>query len=80
MVRGRLRIAEVPIDFVDRDLGASKMNWRQQVNYLRHLYRLYRLYRYRFGAIARLLSFGMVGASGFVIDVAVYLGLQIRSA
>ena len=73
MVRGRLRVAEVPIDFVDRDLGSSKMDWRQQVNYLRHLYRLY---RYRYGAVARLASFGLVGASGFVIDVAVYLALQ----
>ena len=73
MVRGRLRVAEVPIDFVDRDLGSSKMDWRQQVDYLRHLYRLY---LYRYGATARLLSFGLVGASGFVIDLAVYLGLQ----
>ena len=73
MVRGRLRVTEVPIDFVDRDLGASKMDWRQQVNYLRHLYRLY---RYRHGAAARLTSFALVGASGFVVDVAVYLGLQ----
>lgn len=73
MVRGRLRVAEVPIAFVDRDLGASKMDWRQQVNYLRHLYRLY---LHRYGAAARLGSFALVGASGFVIDVAVYLGLQ----
>ena len=73
MVRGRLRVAEVPIDFVDRDLGASKMDWRQQVNYLRHLYRLY---LFRYGAAARLASFALVGASGFVIDVAAYLGLQ----
>ena len=73
MVRGRLRITEVPIDFADRDLGASKMDWRQQVNYLRHLYRLY---LHRFGVIPRLASFALVGASGFVIDVAVYLGLQ----
>ena len=73
MVRGRLRVAEVPIDFVDRDLGSSKMDWRQQVNYLRHLYRLY---LDRYGAVARLASFALVGASGFVIDVALYLGLQ----
>ena len=73
MVRGRLRVTEVPIDFVDRDRGSSKMNWRQQVNYLRHLYRLY---QHRFGAVARLVSFGLVGASGFAIDISVYLGLQ----
>ena len=46
MVRGRLRVREVPIGFVDRDRGASKMNWRQQLNYLHHLHRLY---RYRYG-------------------------------
>ena len=63
----------MPIAFTDRDRGASKMNVRQQVNYLRHLHRLY---RHRFGAAARLISFGLVGASGFVIDVTCYLGLQ----
>ena len=73
MVRGRLRVVEVPIDFADRDRGASKMNLRQQFNYLRHLKRLY---LYRFGGLARVLSFGMVGVSGFVIDLVFYLGLQ----
>ena len=73
IVRGRLRVAETPIDFVDRERGASKMDWRQQVNYLRHLYRLY---LFRYGVPVRLAVFGLVGASGFVLDVAVYLGLQ----
>ena len=68
-----MRVKELPIDFRDRSLGASKMNWRQQLNFLRHLYRLY---RFKFGGIARLLCFGLVGASGLVIDVAGYLGLQ----
>ena len=73
MVRGRLRASEVPIGFTDRDLGESKMNWRQQLNYLHHLHRLY---RYRYGNAARLISFGLVGASGFLIDVGFYLALQ----
>ena len=73
MVRGRLRVAEVPIGFSDRARGTSKMNLRQQMNYLRHLKRLY---LHRFGGLARVLSFGAVGASGFVIDLAFYLGLQ----
>ncbi len=73
MVRGRLRVGEVPIGFTDRDRGESKMNWRQQLNYLHHLHRLY---RYRYGDAARLISFGLVGASGFLIDVAFYLALQ----
>jgi dolichol-phosphate mannosyltransferase len=39
-VRG-VRAVEVPITFVDRQVGQSKLNWRVQVNYLRHLGRLY---------------------------------------
>jgi len=73
MVRGQLRVKELPIDFRDRSLGSSKMNWRQQLNFLRHLCRLY---RFKFGGIARVLCFGLVGASGFLIDVAGYLCLQ----
>ena len=73
VVRGALRVEEVPIAFRDRRRGASKMGWRQQVGFLRHLYRLY---AYRHGGPVRLLCFALVGASGFVIDVACYLGLQ----
>ena len=73
MVRGRLRVVEVPITFADRSRGHSKMNWRQQLAYLRHLHRLYLT---RFEWPARIASFLAVGASGFVIDVGVYFGLQ----
>ena len=73
MVRGELRVREVPIRFRDRDRGASKMGWRQQIGFLRHLYRLY---THRHGGPVRLMCFALVGASGFVIDIACYLGLQ----
>ena len=73
MVRGRLHIAEVPIGFSDRDRGESKMNLRQQLNYLHHLHRLY---RYRYGNAARLISFALVGASGFLLDLLFYFSLQ----
>ena len=73
MVRGRLRVAEMPIAFSDRERGASKLNWRQQLNYLRHVHRLY---LFRYGGVARVASFLAVGGSGFVIDVAFYLALQ----
>ena len=73
MVRGRLRIAEVPIAFRDRERGRSKMDWRQQVAYLRHLHRLYLV---RFRTPARVASFMAIGGTGFVVDVVVYLGLQ----
>lgn len=73
MVRGRLPIREVPITFRDRSRGESKLNWRRQLDFLRHLHRLY---RFRFPLPARLLSFGAVGLSGLVIDTAFYLGSQ----
>ena len=73
MVRGRLRVGEVPIGFRDRSRGTSKMGRRQQVEFLRHLYRLY---AFRHGGPVRLACFALVGASGFVVDVACYLGLQ----
>ncbi len=73
MVRGSLRVREVPIRFADRRQGSSKLNWRQRVAFLRHLQRLY---LFRFGLPARLLSFGAVGATGLIIDTGFYLGLQ----
>ena len=41
MVRGRLRVTEVPIVFHDRRIGSSKMSWRTLAAYLRQLVRLY---------------------------------------
>ena len=73
IVRGGLRVREVPILFRDRTRGASKMDWRAQRDTLRHLHRLYLV---RFGAAARLACFLGVGASGFAVDLACYLGLQ----
>ena len=73
MVRGRLRVKEVPIGFRDRVRGKSKMGWRQQIDFLRHLYLLY---VHRHGGPLRVLCFALVGASGFVIDLVCYLALQ----
>ena len=44
MVRGRLRVSEVPIVFHDRHIGSSKMSWRTLLAYLRQLARLYRFH------------------------------------
>ena len=41
MVRGQLRVTEVPIVFHDRRIGASKMSWRTLAAYLRQLARLW---------------------------------------
>ena len=43
MVRGWLRVSEVPIAFHDRRIGQSKMGWCTLVAYLRQLARLYSL-------------------------------------
>jgi dolichol-phosphate mannosyltransferase len=43
------------------------------VRYLRHLRRLY---QYRFPFLAEFLQFGVVGATGFLVDLALYLALQ----
>jgi len=75
MVRGNFsEIIEIPIGFKDRELGASKMNFDQQWKYLRHLRRLY---LHRFKGWAEFVHFGVVGASGFVIDLAFYYVFQM---
>ena len=73
MVRGNLRVREIPIDFRDRSMGASKMNWRQQVRFARHLSRLY---NHKFGSLARVPFFSAVGVSGLAVDLTCYLALQ----
>ena len=50
MVRGRLRVRDVPIRFSDRGRGHSKMGWRTQLDFVRHLGRLY---GYRFWNMLR---------------------------
>jgi len=35
-------VQEIPIDFVDRQQGQSKLSWRQQWQYLRHIWQLFR--------------------------------------
>ena len=78
MVKGDFSdIEEVPIGFKDRELGASKMNFDQQWKYLRHLRRLY---LHKFKGWAEFVHFGVVGASGFVIDLTFYYLFQLVGA
>ncbi|HJV96467.1 MAG TPA: polyprenol monophosphomannose synthase, partial [Albitalea sp.] len=50
LVKGEFqRPGEVPIHFIDRVHGESKLTWKEQVRYLRHLRRLY---QYRFPFLA----------------------------
>lgn len=57
-------VAEVPYTFVTRRRGQSKLNVRQQIEYLHHMYRLMQ----RSGELLRFLKFGLVGASGIVVN------------
>lgn len=54
---------EVPIHFSERLHGASKLSWREQIKFLRHLRRLY---LYRYPRLARLVLFGFVGRAAAV--------------
>jgi len=74
LVKGEFRNpGEVPIHFVDRVHGESKLTWKEQIRYLRHLRRLY---QYRWPFMTEFLQFGFVGATGFMVDLVLYLGLQ----
>ena len=58
MVRGRLRVREVPIRFSDRSRGRSKMSWRTHLDFLRQLCRLY-IHRFREAMRGRVSGHGL---------------------
>jgi len=67
LVKCRCReVAEVPIHFQDRLYGESKLTFKEQWNYIRHIKRLF---DFKYGSLAQLGQFLMVGASGMIIDL-----------
>ena len=82
--RARIRwIAEVGYVFQERQAGASKVTWKQYLEYIQHLLRL----RFDLWPIARFLRFGVSGFSGVFVNMGIlyllrdYLGLGLtRSA
>jgi dolichol-phosphate mannosyltransferase len=75
---GCKKVREVPIHFANRLHGQSKLSFKEQVNYLRHLKRLY---EFKYGALARLAQFVAVGATGMAVDLAclaVLLGMLVQ--
>jgi dolichol-phosphate mannosyltransferase len=75
MVKGDFTgVTEVAIQFKDRTVGESKMNFAQQWKYIKHLRRLY---LHRFKGWAEFVHYVAVGASGFVVDVLFYYILQL---
>ncbi len=66
---GKFRnVTEVPFTFVTREKGESKLNARQQVDYLKHIYSLMR----RTGELVRFIKFALVGGSGIVVNYGLY--------
>jgi len=75
-------VREVPIEFLDRQRGPSKLSLGEQLRYLQHLVRLA---DYQYGTKARLVRFGGVGVAGVLVDLALYaaqlgLGAPLASA
>lgn len=69
LVKCRCRdVREVPIRFEERQHGLSKLNLREQLNYVRHL-RLLAIYQYPH--LAPLVQFLAVGASGAFVNLAI---------
>lgn len=67
------RIKEVPIFFRDRQKGESKLNWKETLNYLRHLRRLF---WHRWPKRTEVAQFCATGGGGMIIDLVVYFALQ----
>ena len=73
VARGNIRwIGEAGYVFRERQLGESKVTWRQYVEYLQHLLRL----RLSLWPVRRFLRFGVVGLSGVFVDMGVFYLLR----
>ena len=69
LVEGQFqKAAEVPYTFETRSGGQSKLNARQQVEYLRHIYSLMR----RKGEVRRFVKFCAVGLTGVGVNLGLY--------
>jgi dolichol-phosphate mannosyltransferase len=69
LIEGRFKnVAEAPYIFENRSGGESKLNARQQVEYIKHLFSLMR----RTGELLRFIKFCLVGASGVIVNYGLY--------
>ena len=62
-------IVEVPIYFETRKYGQSKLNIREQFNYIRHLKRLA---DFKLGDLSYFFQFCLVGSTGMIVDLFIY--------
>jgi dolichol-phosphate mannosyltransferase len=72
-----VRVAEVPIIFIDRELGVSKQSLGVFSQYLTHLAKLY---AYRYPSLAELVKFCVVGVFGMCVDLATVIALKEKFA
>lgn len=75
-------VGEIPISFSNRVYGESKLTFKEQLKYIKHLRRLY---LFRFGEAMHLVQFLVVGATGVVVNLGVltlcqYLGTSPAAA
>jgi dolichol-phosphate mannosyltransferase len=68
-----VRVAEVPIIFIDRELGQSKQSLGVFGEYLAHLSKLY---AYRYPALTELVKFCVVGLLGMCVDLGAVIALK----
>ncbi len=68
-----VNVGEVPIRFLDRVYGKSKLTLGEQFRYLRHVRRLY---VYRFANAMHFMQFMVVGALGVVVNLGVLSAMQ----
>ncbi|MGQ0634385.1 MAG: glycosyltransferase [Planctomycetaceae bacterium] len=61
-------VREIPISFAQRKFGESKLSIKEQVRYLQHLRRLL---SFKFPFWSHALQFGMVGATGVIVNLVV---------
>ncbi|MBW1915781.1 MAG: glycosyltransferase family 2 protein [Deltaproteobacteria bacterium] len=71
-VKGKPRIKEIPILFGERKKGRSKLGFKAQIDYIRHLWHLY---CYSYPVVFQFIKFCIVGISGLFIDTAVLVAL-----
>jgi len=62
------QVVEVPFVFTGRTKGKSKLNVKQEIEYLKHIWSLIR----RSGEILRFIKFCLVGGSGVLVNLGVY--------
>lgn len=67
-------IVEVPINFENRTYGQSKLNIREQFNYIKHLKRLW---DFKLGDLSYFFQFCIVGSTGMIVDLFMYSFLLV---